>query len=77
MSLSPRVLQQYHVFLASPGDVNDERQHVRRFFDDFNRSTARLWNAHFQVVDWKNHSMIGVGPSKCWLRSGQMRPPTD
>jgi hypothetical protein len=61
MSLSPRLLQQYHVFLASPGDVDDERRHVRRFFDDFNQSTAHVWKAHFQVVDWENHSTIGVG----------------
>jgi GTPase SAR1 family protein len=44
-----------------PGDVQAERQHVRRFFDDYNRSTAHLWNARFEVVDWENYSTIGVG----------------
>lgn len=33
MSLKPIKVQIYHVFLASPGGVNTERQHVRRFFD--------------------------------------------
>ena len=42
MSLTPSSVNVYHVFLASPGDVNAERQHVRRFFDDDNRSTARI-----------------------------------
>ena len=37
MSLAARQLNQYHVFLASPGDVAAERQHVRQFFDDYNR----------------------------------------
>jgi hypothetical protein len=43
-------VKRYHVFLASPGDVNVERQHLRRFFDDYNRTTAHLWNAEFRVM---------------------------
>src|SRR5262245_24703045 len=61
MALAPRTLQQYHVFLASPGDVQTERQFVRRFFDDFNRSMTHTWNARFEVVDWENYHTIGVG----------------
>src|SRR5262245_26972620 len=61
MSLTPRLLKQYHVFLASPGDVNVEREHVRRFFDDYNRSTAHLWNVQFRVIDWENYATVGVG----------------
>ena len=61
MSLTARQLNQYHVFLASPGDVSVERQHVRQFFDRYNRHTAHLWNVHFEVVDWENYSTIGVG----------------
>ncbi len=61
MSGSPRQLNQYHVFVASPGDVNVERQHVRQFFDRYNRHTGHLWNVRFEVVDWENYSTIGVG----------------
>jgi hypothetical protein len=61
MSLSARPVEQYYVFLASPGDVGGERQHVRRFFDDYNRSTAHLWGVRFEVVDWENYATIGVG----------------
>ena len=61
MTLTPRVTHTYHVFLASPGDVSAERQAVRRFFDDYNRHTAHIWNARFEVVDWENYSTIGVG----------------
>ncbi len=57
----PDLVRVYHVFLASPGDVNAERQHVRRFFDDYNRSTAHLWGAEFRVIDWENFATIGVG----------------
>jgi hypothetical protein len=34
---------------------------VRRFFETYNRNTAHLWNADFQVIDWENCSSIGVG----------------
>ena len=61
MTLTPLVTHTYHVFLASPGDVSAERQAVRRFFDDYNRHTAHIWNARFEVVDWENYSTIGVG----------------
>jgi hypothetical protein len=33
MTPTPNRLSQYHVFLASPGDVGAERQYVRRFFE--------------------------------------------
>ncbi len=61
MALSGRQLTQYHVFLASPEDVNDERQYVRQFFDRYNQHTAQLWNVHFEVVGWDNYATIGVG----------------
>ena len=61
MSLSASQLNQYHVFLASPGDVAVEREHVRQFFERYNRHTAQLWNVRFEVVDWENYSTIGVG----------------
>ena len=61
MSLAPRSLRQYHVFLASPGDVGAERQYVRKFFDEYNRHTAHIWNARFEVIGWDTDSTIGVG----------------
>ena len=61
MSLSPETLKQYHVFLASPGDVSVERQHVRQFFERYNRQAAQLWNVRFEVVDWENYTTVGVG----------------
>lgn len=57
----PRPINQYHVFLASPGDVTVERQHIRQFFERYNQHTAHLWNVRFEVVDWENYSTVGVG----------------
>jgi hypothetical protein len=61
MKPTPNQLSLYHVFLASPGDVEAERQYVRRFFDEYNRHTAHIWRARFEVVDWENYATIGLG----------------
>jgi hypothetical protein len=61
MALAPRSLKVYHVFLASPSDVGEERKQVRKFFDDYNRHTAHIWRARFEVIDWENYATIGVG----------------
>ena len=61
MAPRSRPISQYHVFLASPGDVGVEREYVRRFFDEYNRHTAHIWNVRFDVVDWENYATIGVG----------------
>ncbi|MBV8856139.1 MAG: NACHT domain-containing protein [Acidobacteria bacterium] len=59
--MQPRILHEYHIFLASPGDMEAERREVRRFFEDYNRHTASRWNVRFTVVDWENYSSVGVG----------------
>jgi formylglycine-generating enzyme required for sulfatase activity len=61
MTLAPKTVNRYHIFLASPGDVSEERQHVRRFFEYYNRTTAHVWNVEFVVVDWENYTTTGVG----------------
>ena len=61
MPLSPVPVHKYHVFLASPGDMNTEREAVRRFFTDYNRYTARVWNIEFEVIDWENYASAGIG----------------
>src|SRR5437879_3015240 len=43
VNLTPRTIQQYHIFVASPGDVGEERQIVRNFFDRYNRYMGQLW----------------------------------
>ena len=59
MSLPGVATRTFHVFLASPGDVNKERQAVRNFFDDYNRTVGpRL---RFVVLDWENYATAGVG----------------
>jgi hypothetical protein len=61
VAISPVSVRQYHVFLASPGDVNDEREMIRQFFERYNRHTAQAWGIRFKVVDWENYASIGIG----------------
>jgi hypothetical protein len=61
MSLTPSTVKLYHVFLASPGDVNQERQSVRQFFERYNRTIAQLWSVRFEVIDWENYGTVGIG----------------
>ena len=60
-SLIPTVVRRYHIFLASPGDVQDERQAVRNFVERFNRNYARFRGIQFEVVDWEHYSSTGIG----------------
>jgi hypothetical protein len=61
MILVPQIVKQYHVFLASPGDTDEERKTVRQYFERYNRQTAQVWSVRFEVVDWENYASIGVG----------------
>jgi energy-coupling factor transporter ATP-binding protein EcfA2 len=59
--MQSRKIDEYHIFLASPGDMDAERREVRRFFEEYNRYTAAKLNLQFTVVDWENYSSFGVG----------------
>jgi tetratricopeptide (TPR) repeat protein len=58
---TPASLMTYHVFLASPGDVDEERRAVRTFFEVYNRNFAGPRELEFKVVDWETYSSAGVG----------------
>jgi hypothetical protein len=59
--LRGREVQHFHVFLASPGDVEEERKAVRDFFQTYNVTVAEPRQLRFEVLDWENYSSAGVG----------------
>lgn len=63
----PETLLTYHIFLASPGDMLDERQLVRKFFESYNRNIANRNGLEFKVVDWENYSTSGVGRTQALI----------
>lgn len=62
-------LRQFHVFLASPGGTESERHHVRSYFQQFNRSTALLFNSRFEIVDSDGYASGGVGRAQALITS--------
>ena len=55
-----REVQEYHVFLASPGDV---QANAMRFepTSKLSRTAGAARGVRFQVVDWENYSTAGLG----------------
>ena len=49
------------VFVASPGDVSEERRVVREVIDDLNRSVASEKGVTLQVVGWETDARPGFG----------------
>ena len=60
MPLSPGHIKEYHVFLASPGDMEKERKAVCAYFEQLNRHFAHQWDTRFEVIDWENYSSFGI-----------------
>src|SRR5882724_2759022 len=58
---APVTTRTYHVFLASPGDMEEERQAVRHFFESWNRIEGAAFGIRCEVVDWENYAIAGVG----------------
>ena len=56
-----RVLQQLRLFVASPGDVSAERDHVTAVAADLNRGTAAENGFVLEVVRWETHARPDMG----------------
>ncbi len=65
--VKPETHHIYHVFLASPGDMNEERQIVRDFFESYNRNIANRQNLEFKVIDWEHYANCGVGRTQALI----------
>jgi hypothetical protein len=48
------------VFLASPGDVQDERRAVHEVIDEVNRTVAAATEIVLQVVGWESDSTYAL-----------------
>jgi hypothetical protein len=57
----PKTEQVLSVFLASPGDVNDERNRVGAFVDEWNNLWSEELGVHLSLVRWETHAYPAVG----------------
>lgn len=55
-----RSFEQIRVFLASPGDLADERRIVKRIADDVNRSWKQFTGCQIELVGWED-TLPGFG----------------
>ena len=58
---SRRALQQLRMFVASPGDVARERDHVNDVADDLNRAVAPEAGFILETVRWETHARPDMG----------------
>jgi hypothetical protein len=54
-------LQKLRMFVASPGDVERERDHVNKVADELNRAVAPEAGFILEVVRWETHSRPDMG----------------
>ncbi len=54
-------LEPLRVFVASPGDVVAEREHVKAVADELNRGTAAQAGFVLEVVRWETHARPDMG----------------
>jgi tetratricopeptide (TPR) repeat protein len=47
--------------------MDPEREEVRRFIEQYNRTTARHWGVRFVVVDWESYATTGVGRAQALI----------
>ena len=57
--VSPLHIKRYHVFLSSPGDMEEERNEVRNFFDKWNDTNS--YGIQLKVIGHDTHATIGAG----------------
>lgn len=57
----PLTITSYRIFLASPGDVKDERNIVKDVVDDFNNTFSEELNAVLKLIRWETHTYPSFG----------------
>ncbi|MBZ9776520.1 DUF4062 domain-containing protein [Mesorhizobium sp. CO1-1-8] len=56
-----RQQQVVSVFVASPGDVADERQRLEEVINELNIAWSRQFNTRFELLRWETHTYPDVG----------------
>jgi Domain of unknown function (DUF4062) len=59
--LGPSVVERLRVFVASPGDVERERDHTSAVADELNRGVAADAGFVLEVVRWETHARPDMG----------------
>jgi hypothetical protein len=57
----PKSEQVLSIFLASPGDVSDERTRVDEFVDEWNSLWSEDIGVHLRLLRWETHAYPAIG----------------
>lgn len=57
----PEVVTKFRVFLASPNDVPNERNIVKKIIDEFNSTYSNDLNCYIQLLNWENSTYPSFG----------------
>jgi hypothetical protein len=56
----PKTTIEYRIFIASPSDVDDEKNAIREIVYELNHQSL-IKNIKFEVLDWKSSTHPSVG----------------
>ena len=53
--------QKIRIFVASPGDVQKEREHLKAVVDELNTTIAPFKKLSIELVKWESHATPSMG----------------
>jgi tetratricopeptide (TPR) repeat protein len=71
---SIEMLQNVRIFVASPGDVTKEREHLRQVADKLNQSIAHELGFNVEIVGWETHVIPEMGERPQAIINKQIDP---
>jgi hypothetical protein len=70
----PSARTELQIFVASPGDVQKERDRLEAVVNDLNNNIARSRNLILHLVQWKTHTHPGLGEDAQTVINQQISP---
>jgi hypothetical protein len=69
-----RPLQRVQVFVASPGDVTEERDCLKRVIEELNGTLGRQEDVLIELVRWETHAWPGFGEDAQAVINAEIEP---
>lgn len=59
----PEIVTKYKAFIASPSDLNDDRQSIDEVIRELNLTFGQQNNIVIEALKWETHSAPGISSS--------------
>jgi hypothetical protein len=70
----PEQVTKLQIFVASPGDVEVERERLKQAVDELNLTLGRTAKLYLELVQWKTHAWPGFGDDAQAVINRQIQP---